>query len=204
MELCNCRKKSKMMLTDHLTKGHHTITTRHINISSKSESQSSTDAEPLDLKGSDLLKNLKLTFAEFSGTEISVSLDMVFLRVEPARLPDVCELLKGNEIFSFNYLSCITVVDYEEQQEIFEIVYHLVSIDYHHKIAMKVSLPSSNPEVPSVFDIWKSADWFEREAHDLFGIQFKGRENLTPLLLYEGFDGYPGRKSFPFNEYEEW
>ena len=193
-----------MTLIDHLIKGHQTKTTRHNNISSKSESQSSPAVEPLDQKGADLLKNLKSTFAEFSETEISVSLDMIVLRVQPARLPDVCELLKGNEKFSFNYLSCITVVDYEEQQEIFEIVYHLVSIDYHHKLTMKVSLPSNSPVVPSIFKIWKSADWFEREAHDLFGIQFKGRENLPPLLLYEGFEGYPGRKSFPFHDYEEW
>ena len=193
-----------MMLNDHLMKGHYTITTRNNNISSKSETQSSSVAKPLDQKESELLKNLKLAFAEFSETEVSVSLDMVVLRVEPGRLLDICESLKSNPKFSFNYLSCITVVDYEEQEEIFEMVYHLVSIDYHHKLAMKVSLPSNSPVVPSIFKIWKSADWFEREAHDLFGIQFEGRENLPPLLLYEGFEGYPGRKSFPFHEYEEW
>ena len=192
------------MLNDHLMKGHYTITTRNNNISSKSETQSSSVAKPLDQKESELLKNLKLAFAEFSETEVSVSLDMVVLRVEPARLLDICESLKSNQKFLFNYLSCITVVDYEEQEEIFEMVYHLVSIDYHHKLAMKVSLPSNSPVVPSIFKIWKSADWFEREAHDLFGIQFEGRENLLPLLLYEGFEGYPGRKSFPFHEYEEW
>ena len=192
------------MLNDHLMKGHYTITTRNNNISSKSETQSSSVAKPLDQKESELLKNLKLAFAEFSETEVSVSLDMVVLRVEPARLLDICESLKSNQKFLFNYLSCITVVDYEEQEEIFEMVYHLVSIDYHHKLAMKVSLPSNSPVVPSIFKIWKSADWFEREAHDLFGIQFEGRENPLPLLLYEGFEGYPGRKSFPFHEYEEW
>ena len=188
-------------------KGHYTITTRTMrnnNISSKNETQSSSVAKPLDQKESELLKNLKLAFAEFSETEVSVSLDMVVLRVEPARLLDICESLKSNQKFLFNYLSCITVVDYEEQEEIFEMVYHLVSIDYHHKLAMKVSLPSNSPVVPSIFKIWKSADWFEREAHDLFGIQFEGRENPLPLLLYEGFEGYPGRKSFPFHEYEEW
>ena len=193
-----------MTLTDHLIRAHHTIMTRRSNISSKSEAETSPTAEPLDQKGSDLQKTLKLTFAEYSETEVSVALDMVVLRVEPERLVDVCELLKSNEKFLFNYLSCITVVDYEEQEELFEIVYHLVSIDYHHKLTMKVSLPSNSPVVPSIFKIWKSADWFEREAHDLFGIQFKGRENLPPLLLYEGFEGYPGRKSFPFHDYEEW
>ena len=114
---------------------------RNNNISSKNETQSSSVAKPLDQKESELLKNLKLSFAEFSETEVSVSLDMVVLRVEPARLLDICESLKSNQKFLFNYLSCITVVDYEEQEEIFEMVYHLVSIDYHHKLEMKVSLP---------------------------------------------------------------
>ena len=75
-----------MTLTDHLIKAHHTIMTRRSNISSKSEAETSSTVEPLDQKGSDLLKNLKLTFDGYSETEISVSLDMVVLRVEPARL----------------------------------------------------------------------------------------------------------------------
>ncbi len=192
------------MLPNLSTKGRQIKMTRNSNISSKSEAETSTVAEALDQKGSNLLKNLKSAFAEFPEMVFSVSLDMVVLKSGPGKLQDVCELLKTGEQFLFNYLSCITVVDYEEQEEVFEVVYHLVSIDYHHKIAIKVSLPSSNPVVPSVLNIWKSADWFEREAHDLFGIQFDGRKNLAPLLLYEGFDGYPGRKSFPFHEYEEW
>ncbi|MEC7836858.1 MAG: NADH-quinone oxidoreductase subunit C [Chloroflexota bacterium] len=178
--------------------------TSHSKSSSEHEVQTSPVSEALDQKSSNLQKNLKLAFAEFSEVDVSTSLDMVVLRVQSAKLSDVCEILKGNEKFSFNYLSCITAIDYEEQEEMFEVVYHLVSIEYHHKLAVKVSLPSSNPIVPSVFNIWKSADWFERESHDLFGIKFKGRENLQPLLLYEGFEGYPGRKSFPFHEYQEW
>ena len=93
-----------MTLTDHLIRAHHTIMTRRSNISSKSEAETSPTVEPLDQKGSDLLKNLKLTFTEYSETEVSVSLDMVVLRVEPERLVDVCELLKSNEKFLFNYL----------------------------------------------------------------------------------------------------
>ena len=60
------------------------------------------------------------------------------------------------------------------------------------------------PEVPSVAEIWRTADWHERESHDLFGVLFSGHPNMEPLLLYEGFEGFPGLKSFPFNEYEDW
>jgi len=55
-----------------------------------------------------------------------------------------------------------------------------------------------------VTGIWRSANWYEREAHDLFGVEFKGHPNLLPLLLYDEFEGFPGRKSFPFHEYDEW
>ena len=52
--------------------------------------------------------------------------------------------------------------------------------------------------------VWRGANWFEREAHDLFGVVFNGHPDLRPLLLYEGFEGYPGRKEFPSHEYTEW
>jgi len=174
------------------------------NIPSKREIKVPMVRECLDQRGENLHKILKESIAGFSGAEISVSIDMVTLRIDSVDLAEVCELLKYIEKFGFDYLSCITVVDYEEKQEIFEMVYHLVSIRRHHKMAIKVSLPSNDPTVPSVLSIWKSADWFEREAHDLFGIKFEGRENLPPLLLFEGFEGYPGRKSYPFYDYGEW
>ena len=52
--------------------------------------------------------------------------------------------------------------------------------------------------------MWRGADWFEREGHDLFVVVFEGHPDLSPLLLYEGFEGHPGRKSFPFHDYDEW
>ena len=58
--------------------------------------------------------------------------------------------------------------------------------------------------VPTVVTVWSGADWFEREAHDLFGVVFQDHPNLIPLLLYDGFEGHPGLKSFPYHEYEEW
>ncbi|HIA75418.1 MAG TPA: NADH-quinone oxidoreductase subunit C [Dehalococcoidia bacterium] len=174
------------------------------NISSKREIKAPMVREFLDQRGENLHKILKESIADFPGAEISVSIDMVTVQIDSVHLAEVCELLKYTEKFGFDYLSCITVVDYEEEQERFEMVYHLISIRRRHKMAIKVSLPSNDPTVPSVLSIWKSADWFEREAHDLFGIKFKGRENLLPLLLFEEFEGYPGRKSYPFHDYGEW
>ena len=69
---------------------------------------------------------------------------------------------------------------------------------------MKISIPYDDPRIDSVTGIWRAANWFERESHDLYGVVFEGHPNLEPLLLYEDFEGYPGRKSFPFHEYKEW
>ena len=174
------------------------------NISSKREIKAPVVREYLDQRGENLHKILKESISDFPGAEISISIDMVTVKIDSVRLAEVCEFLKYTEKFRFDYLSCITVVDYEKDQERFEMIYHLISIRLRHKMAIKVSLLSNAPTVPSVLSVWKSADWFEREAHDLFGIKFEGRENLPPLLLYEGFEGYPGRKSYPFHDYGEW
>ena len=112
--------------------------------------------------------------------------------------------MKSSPALSFDYLSCLTVVDYEERSGEFELIYHLVSISEGFKVALKTSVPLSNLTVDTVTGIWKSANWYEREAHDLFGVEFKGHPNLVPLLLYEEFEGFPGRKSFPYHEYDEW
>ena len=102
---------------------------------------------------------------------------------------------------TFDYLRCLSAVDYVDR---IEVVYHLFSLERRHKMVVKVSLEPDSPRVASVVSVWKGADWFEREAHDLFGVEFEGHPNLAPLLLYEGFEGCPGLKSFPFHEYDEW
>ena len=60
-----------------------------------------------------------------------------------------------------------------------------------------------NPNVPSITGIWNAANWYEREAHDLFGVMFSDHPDLSPILLYDEFEGYPGRKEFPFHDYQE-
>ena len=99
------------------------------------------------------------------------------------------------------YLRCLSVVDCVNR---LEVVYHPFSLQSRHKIVMKAAGSPDSPHVPSVTSVWRTADWFEGEGHDLFGVVFEGHPDLAPLLLYEGFEGYPGRKSFPFHEYTEW
>ena len=133
--------------------------------------------------------------------EISAAVDEVVVAVGPVDLLSVCQTARDDSRLAFEYLRCLSAVDYVDR---IEIVYHLFSMDRRHKMVVKTSVPAEDPRVPSVFSIWKGADWFEREAHDLFGVEFEGHPDLAPLLLYEGFEGRPGLKSFPFHDYDEW
>lgn len=79
----------------------------------------------------------------------------------------------------------------------FAVVYHLLSTVYNHRVRLKVFLPGEPPQLPSVINIWQSADWYEREAFDLFGIVFDGHPDLRRILTDYGFIGHPFRKDFP-------
>ena len=133
--------------------------------------------------------------------EVGSSLDEVVITIQPDQVAEVCGILKDDPQAAFDLLQCLSVVDYVDR---FELVYQLYSIAKNHHFALKASVTPEEPRLPSVISVWGGADWFEREGHDLFGIVFEGHPNLSPLLLYEEFEGYPGRKSFPFNDYREW
>ena len=102
-------------------------------------------------------------------------------------------------------LHCLLAVDY---QDYIEMVYILFSLTLDQKLMLKVDLPMSDPDAKlnmnSVCNVWGAAEWYERETHDLFGIEFDGNPNMKPLLLYDGFEGFPGRKNFPLPVYKEY
>ena len=95
----------------------------------------------------------------------------------------------------------MAAVDYKEY---IQMVYFLLSMEKEYILAVKVDLPYDSPQLPTISGVWRAADWYEREAHDLFGVEFEGHPDPSPLLLYEGFEGYPGRKEFPFHDYDEY
>ena len=135
------------------------------------------------------------------GVEFGAAVDEVVVTARPEDVPALCRLAKEDPTLDFNYLRCLSVVDYVER---LEVSYHLFSLEKRHKMVVKTSVSPDEPNVPSVVSVWRGADWFEREGHDLFGVVFQGHPNLAPLVLYEGFEGYPGRRSFPFHDYDEW
>ena len=164
------------------------------------EPQIPTAPVALDARGEALSALLTQAYADFDA-QIAAAVDEPTLVVKPQDVPLVCRIARQTPAIDCGYLRCLSVVDYGER---LEVNYHLFSLDKRHKFVVKTSVSPDAPNVPSVVSVWRGADWFEREAHDLFGIVFDGHPNLSPLLLYEGFEGFPGRKSFPFHDYDEW
>ena len=121
-----------------------------------------------------------------------------YILISADKLFEICHTLRDNELFLFDYLMCITGMDLGEN---IGVVYHLYSMKYKHKLVLKVNAPKSDPKVPSVEMIWRSADWHEREAFDLIGIQFTGHHNLIRILCPYDWEGYPLRKDYESPEY---
>ena len=113
---------------------------------------------------------------------------------------EACRLMKTDSRIAASMLLCLACVDYTDY---FQLVYILQSLDPERTIVLRTDVPYSDISVPSVTSVWRGADWYEREAHDLFGVDFDGHPDMSPLLLYEGFEGFPGRREFPFNDYQE-
>jgi NADH-quinone oxidoreductase subunit C len=82
----------------------------------------------------------------------------------------------------------------------FDVVYHLYSSGHNHRLRVTIPLMADDTSVPSLTGLWKSADWFEREAWDMFGVTFTGHPNLKRLLMYESFTGHPLRKDYPIRK----
>ena len=154
----------------------------------------------LDEKSQELAALLQRTLHGLDS-DLGATLDQPVVTVQPEQLVEVARKLRDDPETLCDMLLCLSVVDYEDR---FEIVYHLQSLEKKHRIVVKTNATYENPRVPSVISVWPGADWYEREGHDLFGVAFDGHPNLSPLLLYEEFEGYPGRKSFPFYDYQEW
>jgi len=93
--------------------------------------------------------------------------------------------------------------DHSQGRERFSVAYHLLSVEHNHRLRLKVYLEDDPPKIDSVFDVWASANWYEREAFDLFGILFDGHPDLRRLLTDYGFIGHPFRKDFPLEGYVE-
>jgi NADH-quinone oxidoreductase subunit C len=114
-----------------------------------------------------------------------------YLVVDSTLIPDFLRMLRDEE--KFDYLVDVTAVHYPEREKQFELVWILYSFERNERIRVKTLVAES---VPSVFSIWPTANWLEREVFDMFGIRFEGHPDLKRILLPDGWRGYPLRKDY--------
>lgn len=134
-----------------------------------------------------------------------VSVGEVNLVVKKANLIEVCTALRDEPDYAFEEMIDLCGVDYSEYAggdwdgERFAVAYQLLSVKNNHRLRVRVFADGEPPQVASVIDVWNGANWFEREAFDLFGIIFDGHPDLRRILTDYGFVGHPFRKDFPLS-----
>jgi NADH-quinone oxidoreductase subunit C len=137
---------------------------------------------------------------KLKGSEIA--LGELTIEVERDVVCDVMSVLCDDPLCRFGCLIDICGVDYPEREERFDVVYHLLSPWLNHRIRVRTKTDAPHP-VPSIVGVFPAADWFEREAYDLYGILFAGHPDLRRILTDYGFQGFPLRKDFPLTGFVE-
>ena len=152
--------------------------------------------KPTDASNHQLVRKLKSHFS-VEVLEAIEFLGQLSVRIDPARIADVCDFLRREPEASFNYLSDLTCVHYPMRADgRMEMVYNLYSISRNERVRLKASL-NEDEEIDSVTGVWPSANWMEREVYDLFGVRFRNHPDLRRILLPPDWEGHPLRKDYP-------
>ena len=142
--------------------------------------------------------NLK---AKFGAALADAKLDALqpWIGIAPDHTLEVCKFLHDEPGFEFDFLSCLSGVDYSNGK--LGVVYHLFSMTRKHKIVLRADCTKEKPNIQSVSQIWGTANWHEREAFDMFGIVFDGHPDLRRILCGDDYPGHPLRKDFKVPEF---
>ncbi len=144
----------------------------------------------------DILELLRRRFPErVEDTHSFRGDDTVIVARDGAK--EVLRFLRDDQSLQFNLLMDLTCVDFPDRERRFEVVYHLYSIPKNHRLRVKILLKEEDAWVDTVSDLWAVGNWLEREAWDMFGVDFKGHPDMRRILLYEEFKGHPLRKDYP-------
>ena len=122
------------------------------------------------------------------------------LIADPAKIVDLCRYLRETE--KYIRLSAVTAVDWHPAEPRFEVVYHLHSLEPFRRLRVKCKVSGEKPEIESVYSVWRSANWFEREVYDMFGIHFHNHPDLQRILMPTDWEGHPLRKDYPVHGYK--
>jgi NADH-quinone oxidoreductase subunit C len=153
----------------------------------------------------DALSDLGAQIAQKAGDALdgyNLAFGELTLEAKADRIVEVMQLLRDDPDYRFVSFIDACGVDYPDRAERFDVVYHLLSPTRNLRIRVRVTTDETTP-VPSVTGVFPGADWFEREAYDLYGILFSGHHDLRRILTDYGFDGHPLRKDFPLTGFVE-
>ena len=137
-----------------------------------------------------------------AALEHVVAFNQLTVVVEAARIVDVAKFLRDDPNCRFVNITDITAVDYPAREKRFDVIYNFLSPTLNTRIRLKVHADETT-QVPSIIDVFPGADWFEREAYDLYGVIFIGHPDMRRLLTDYGFEGHPLRKDFPLTGFVE-
>ena len=126
---------------------------------------------------------------DFNQLQISISADQIL---------DVVDFIKNDEACEFRQITDIAGVDFPDRQKRYDVIYHFLSFKHNSRLRIKIII-GEDESIPSITSIFPAANWFEREAFDMYGIQFKDHPDLRRILTDYGFEGYPLRKDFPLS-----
>ena len=148
----------------------------------------------------DLVKDIQ---DRFPGAlkEVVRKQDETTLVLEAARTKEVLRFMKADR--GFNYLVDISSAHWPDEGRI-DVVYQVRSLTTREQVRVRAALPVEDPTIETVCDIWRTANWLEREVYDLMGVQFLGHPDLRRIMMPEDFEGYPLRKEYPMEGDDEW
>ena len=131
-----------------------------------------------------------------AATAHAVAFNQLTVDVEAAKIVEVVKYLRDDPNCRFVNITDVTAVDYPDREKRFDVIYHFLSPTLNTRVRLRVAADETT-QVPSLIEVFPGADWFEREAYDLYGVFFVGHPDMRRLLTDYGFEGHPLRKDFP-------
>lgn len=147
------------------------------------------------MSAKDLALKLKEQFGEILSTPAEFRGEITLVLSNPSRVAEVCAVAKS--LLGFDYLVDVSSVDNYGDDPRFAVVYHLYGYGHRNHLRLKTNVSEETPELPTVSNVWRTADWHEREIYDMMGIRFTGHPDLRRILMWEGYPYFPLRKDFP-------
>lgn len=167
----------------------------------KEEKEEQEEKIEINFDDNPIVKALKSRFADdiLETYCYSDKTDELTVKVKKEKIKEVCQFVKESPELEFTYLADLTGVDYPERDERFDLVYHLYAVNTNQRLRLRISF-KENDAVDSVVPVWQGANYYEREAYDMLGIQFNGHPDLKRILMPDNWEGHPYRKDYPLED----